>query len=75
MSNWKIKVESRISSAGNSLVRLAIVVNVLIQYPHKKIRVMRSCGVEKKLKIVAGTIPQFIMIITWRGEQRILQMP
>jgi intergrase/recombinase len=36
MSNGKIKVEYVTDLAINSLVRLATVVNVLIQYPEKK---------------------------------------
>ena len=55
MSNKrKIKVGSMTDLTIN---RLATVVNVLIQYPHKKIRVTQSCGTERKLKIMAGTIP------------------
>jgi hypothetical protein len=41
----------------NSLVRLDTVVYVFIKYPHKKITVMKSCGAERKLKIVTGMIP------------------
>jgi hypothetical protein len=53
MSNRKIKVESMANLTINSLVRLATVVDVLKQYPHKKIRVTKSCGAERKFKIVA----------------------
>jgi hypothetical protein len=52
MSSRKIKVESMSNLTVNSLVRLATVVFVPIQYPHKKIRITKSCGEEKKLTIV-----------------------
>jgi hypothetical protein len=38
MSRIKIEVESMTNLTINSLVRLATVVYVLIQYPHKKIQ-------------------------------------
>jgi hypothetical protein len=36
---------------------------------------MRSCGAERKLNVVAGKIPEFLMIITRRGEKRVKQVP
>jgi hypothetical protein len=52
-----MKVDSMTNLTIKSLVRLATVVYVLIQYPHKKITVTKSCGMERKLKIVTGTTP------------------
>jgi hypothetical protein len=57
MSSRKIEVESMRNLTINSLVRLATVVYVFIQYPHKK---LQSRGVvvriERKLNILTGTI-------------------
>jgi hypothetical protein len=56
MSSRKKEVKSMTNLTINSLVRLAIVY-VFIPYPHEKITVTKSCGAERKLKIVTGTIP------------------
>jgi hypothetical protein len=42
MLSWKIEVESMTNLTINILVRLATVVYVLIQYPHKKITITKS---------------------------------
>jgi hypothetical protein len=47
MSSREIEVESMTKLTINSLVRLATVVYVFIQYPHKKITVTKSCGAER----------------------------
>jgi hypothetical protein len=42
-----MNVESMTNLTINSLVKLATIVYVLIQYPHEKIRVTKSCGAER----------------------------
>jgi hypothetical protein len=49
MSSRKIEVESLTNLTINSLVRLATVVYVFVQYPHKKITVTKSCGADREV--------------------------
>ena len=42
---------------------------------HNKIRITKSFGAERKFKVVVGTIPELVMIISWRGKERLKQMP